>query len=217
MHKILTALFALLVCASSARAQLITVGSFDDIQFWTGSGPNRSALVLQFGPPESPSAVAWGYRWETTTQLSEMVFALAGTIAGGPAPQPGSDPRLSLQVFDFGFGYFVDALRYDQAGLPAGWSQEMRLIPGWDGVNWANLFLLEGAPVWNGAPFVQAQVGISDITLAHGGWYGFVQADGPETLVFAQPVAAVPEPGTGWLLLAGGGLLLGVLRRRLVS
>ena len=46
---------------------LVTAHSidFDKIEHWTGTGPNRAALVVQFGGKYAPSDVyVWGYRWE---------------------------------------------------------------------------------------------------------------------------------------------------------
>ena len=46
---------------------LVTAHSidFDKIEHWTGTGPNRAALVVQFGGEYTPSeAYVWGYRWE---------------------------------------------------------------------------------------------------------------------------------------------------------
>ncbi len=38
---------------------------FDKIRNWTGRGPNRAALVIQFnGDTYGPDAYVWGYRWE---------------------------------------------------------------------------------------------------------------------------------------------------------
>ncbi len=50
------------VCALSASAHPI---DFDQIRNWTGTGPNRAALVIQFnGDLYGPDTYVWGYRWE---------------------------------------------------------------------------------------------------------------------------------------------------------
>ncbi len=36
---------------------------FEKIDHWTGSGPNRAALVVQFPSDVDPYAYVWGYRW----------------------------------------------------------------------------------------------------------------------------------------------------------
>lgn len=43
---------------------------FDLIRNWSGSGPNRCALVFQFEPgtSENPGALVWGFRWEDGEQ-----------------------------------------------------------------------------------------------------------------------------------------------------
>jgi hypothetical protein len=210
MKKTLLAL--LLAAPLTAWSSLITVNSFSNIQYWTGAGTNSAALVLEFGGPSTPASVAWGYRWNGPSTAASMLFALAGTITvtGTTAPSPlaGSDPRLSVDASFFsGFGgYFVNTIAYNQSGLPAPWTQATRLIEDAyfvDGT-YPTLYSLNSAGLWGGS-FAQAQVGMSDISLTNGVWIGFVQSDGAaDPRTFAQPVAAVPEPGTAALLVLGG-------------
>lgn len=48
---------------------------FDKITHWTGTGPNRAALVVQFGEGRDPHAYVWGYRWENdATPTGEDMF-----------------------------------------------------------------------------------------------------------------------------------------------
>ncbi|MFM7374673.1 MAG: hypothetical protein ACKO39_05930 [Chthoniobacterales bacterium] len=68
MKKLLLALLAAAPC--TAWSSLITVNSFTNIQFWTGSGTNRAALVLDFGSPETPFSIAWGYHWNGATNTA---------------------------------------------------------------------------------------------------------------------------------------------------
>ena len=205
-------LLALLISAPlTSWSSLITVNSFTNIQYWTGSGTNRAALVLEFGGPSTPASVAWGYRWNGSSTAASMLFALAGTITvtgtNAPSPLVGSDPRLSVDASFFsGFGgYFVNTISYNQIGLPAPWTQTTRLIEDAyfvDGT-YPTLYSLNSGGLW-GASFTQAQVGMSDISLTNGVWIGFVQSDGADDpRTFAQPVAAVPEPGTAALLVMG--------------
>mgnify|MGYP006271906293 CR=1 FL=1 len=226
MRGLVMAAAALLVSlAVEARSDLVTVASFDDILFWTGSGTNEAALVLQFptataGGTAAPAAIAWGYRWNGSATMADMVLALSGsiTIAGDPGPVAGADPRLAIDVADYGVppatDYFLDSITYSQAGLPAGWSQGTREMPGWDGTNWNVLYTLAGNGSWTGDPFAVSNVGMSSIVMGDGDWYGFVHADGPAEFTFAQPVSAVPEPAT-WTMLAGAaGAAIVAARRR---
>lgn len=212
MKKWFAALLALLVLALEIRAQLVTVNNFDDIQFWAGSGENRSVLVLQFSANNQPASIAWGYRWGRSATAASMIFALAGNISGSgmPAPTAGSDARMSVDgsFFPSFGGYFLNSITYNQTGLPIPWTQSLRTIEdNWlvDGT-YPSLYTRAGNGIWNSDPFSAAQVGISDINLFNGGWIAFAQTDGTDPLVFTQPVSAVPEP-TSLVLLATGGLL----------
>ncbi|MCM1070504.1 MAG: hypothetical protein NC210_01980 [[Clostridium] fimetarium] len=57
---------ATLAWAAAATATAIPV-DFDKITHWTGSGPNRAALVIcDDAGASDPKAYVWGYRWEDT-------------------------------------------------------------------------------------------------------------------------------------------------------
>lgn len=213
--------------AAPARAALVTVDDFSDILFWTGSGTNEAALVLQFptaveSGTATPTSIAWGYRWNEPATFADMMFSLAGGITGGPLPAAGADQRLAVDVSYFGeeWGYFVNTISYDQIGLPAAdWSQAVREMGPYDidtGEYPAQYQLDAGSGAWTGTPFSLSNTGMSTTPLVDGGWYGFIQADGnAATLAFTQPVSAVPEP-SGVALLACGGAIVGAMawRRR---
>jgi hypothetical protein len=212
--KILIAAFAALILAVApqVRAQFVTVSNFEDVQFWTGSGPNRSVLLMQFGAADAPATVAWGYHWSGSATAASMIFAVAGNITGSgmPSPLAGADARLTVDGTYFASfdGYFLNSITYNQVGLPAPWSQSVRLIEdNWDfDGTYPSLYLQPGNGNWTGNPFAAADVGISGISLTDGGWIGFAQTDGADPYVFSQPVSAVPEPST--LLLLGLGALV---------
>jgi hypothetical protein len=215
-------LWALLLAAPlTAWSSLITVNSFNDIQYWTGSGTNRAALVLEFGNSATPSSIAWGYRWNgTTNTAASMLFAIASSITGSgmPSPQAGADSRLSVNGTYFASfdGYFINSMSYNQVGLPSPWSQSLRLIQD----NWAvdgtypSLYSIGGNGTWTGAPLAAASVGISSLNLTHGGWIGFAQTDGTDPYTFAQPASAVPEPRSVVLLAMGLSVLAAGLASR---
>jgi hypothetical protein len=224
--RAMVVLFMALV-AAPARAALVTVDDFSDILFWTGSGTNEAALVLQFptaveSGTAMPTSIAWGYRWNEPATFADMMFSLAGGITGGPLPAAGADQRLAVNVSYFGeeWGYFVNTISYDQIGLPAAdWSQAVREMGPYDidtGEYPAQYQLDAGSGAWTGTPFSLSNAGMSTTPLVDGGWYGFIQADGnAATLAFNQPVSAVPEP-SGVALLACGGAIVGAMawRRR---
>jgi hypothetical protein len=232
------------VWGQALSAATVTVNSFSDLLFWTGSGTNASALVLQFGDEATPTSIAWGYRWDEPVEealsptVADMVFALTGQISGARAPQPvaGADPRLAIDA-DFypdWNAYFVNSFSYDQFGLPSPWSQDVRdLVNDYDNDLGIGFYTAVADPVDPAGPWPQAgsqslsPLGITGLPLANGGWYGFVVQELiyppgeiypqlPASVNFTQPVSAVPEPGT-WALLVGAAAVATAaarLRRR---
>jgi hypothetical protein len=111
MKKIVLAASLLVVGAFGLRAQTL-VQSFDDIQFWTGSGTNRSALVLQWNDGSTPTSLAWGYRWSGNATGIDMLKAIAGATTLTPEGDPsnilatsiGSDSRMTLRLQRYSWG-----------------------------------------------------------------------------------------------------------------
>ncbi|MDE6556752.1 MAG: hypothetical protein K2K55_07300, partial [Duncaniella sp.] len=59
-----TKFFSLVIGVSAITASAHPI-DFDLIKHWTGTGPNRAALVIQFnGETYGDNAYVWGYRWE---------------------------------------------------------------------------------------------------------------------------------------------------------
>lgn len=89
--------------------------SFNDVQFWTGTGTNRAALVIEWSVPEDftgtsvPAPVAdkslvWGYRFNGAATGTQMLQAILG-----------ADARLYV-VADETYGMFVEGIGYGLAG-----------------------------------------------------------------------------------------------------
>ena len=99
MKKWFVALLALPMPGLQAQPR---VDSFDQIQYWVGSGQNRAALVLQWNDGGNPVSLAWGYRWDGSASGLDMLRAVAGsTQIDDPAGDPvdsgaGADNRLRL-------------------------------------------------------------------------------------------------------------------------
>lgn len=51
------------VALTAALAQAIVL-DWEKIVYWTGSGPNKAALVVQFADKGPNEAYVWGFRWE---------------------------------------------------------------------------------------------------------------------------------------------------------
>lgn len=220
-----TAILMVGLASMPARADLTTLDDFSGIVLWAGSGTNSAAFVLQFSETQSPTSIAWGYRWSGTSTMQAMADAIAGTTAivnGAPVP-PGLDGRLTIAGTQYAFGVFLSAITYDQTGLPPGWSQSTRQIADayfTDGTYPVLYTKADAGGAWLGAGETQAMtfayslVGASDIELTPGGWYGFVQSNGAETFPFAKPVAAVPEPSGAILLGCGAAAATAFARQR---
>lgn len=78
--------------------------SFDDIQFWVGSGSNRAALVIEWHDGTQPDAMVWGYKWDGEASGHDMIVAIAK-----------SDPRLVLLTQYTGWmGYTISGIGYSE-------------------------------------------------------------------------------------------------------
>jgi len=117
MKKISAALFAaLLLVPLVARAQLVQ--SFEDIKFWSGSGTNRAALVLQWNDGLQPASLTWGYRWNGEASGLQMVQAIAGSTVISDLEGitleslVGSEPRLALGLLRYSFGDAVQSITF---------------------------------------------------------------------------------------------------------
>ena len=100
MRKILSLFFVMALCVVGLSAQGLVQGqphpsapnvlaktksqlradasfSFDDIQFWVGSGSKRAALVIEWHDGNRPDAMVWGYRWDGEATGHDMIVAIA--------------------------------------------------------------------------------------------------------------------------------------------
>jgi hypothetical protein len=158
--------------------------SFNDIEFWVGSGPNRAALVIDWDEDShDPPALAWGYRWDGVARGSDMLQAIVA-----------ADPRLFAKLgrsrsnpdIVFGLGYDAngdgqfaidDGTVFDDAGIaytadptdgvvtadPDDFYAEGWLAGFWHyGVSSANPF--------DGGIWADSLLGMSSRTLADGAW-----------------------------------------------
>jgi len=104
--KIVLAASLLVVAALGAKGQTL-VQSFDDIQFWTGNGTNRSALMIQWRDQKTPGTLVWGFQWSSNTTLDTMINTLASYNLGLYA-RVDSEGSLGTGYFGFGFDTGLD-------------------------------------------------------------------------------------------------------------
>lgn len=182
-----------LLVTALGLAPLATAFGFDDVALWTGSGPNRAMLVVDFNDGLTPQSYAWGFRWAGTATSEQMLRAIDA-----------SDARLAAVVLGeagVGFGAFLDSAAYDAAG--DGWAEHTG--PTWPAGWWQFWNKETGTQSW-----AEALGGMSARTLTDGAWDGWSYVRDNVQIAPDAPVAAVPEPAT--LLAVAGGLL--AMRRR---
>ena len=80
--------------------------TFDDIDYWVGTGSNRAAFVIDWVENSTePPALVWGYRWDGTANGRDMLTAIVA-----------ADDRLFAKLGDtsanpvavYGLGYDAD-------------------------------------------------------------------------------------------------------------
>lgn len=82
------------LCCSKSRAIAGPVATFDDIDFWVGSGVNSAAIAIDWDDTTtSPTALVWGFRWDGPATGQMMLQAVVK-----------NDPRLFAKTNDFGGG-----------------------------------------------------------------------------------------------------------------
>ena len=233
MKKVVLAALLLVVGAFGLRAQTL-VQSFDDIQFWTGSGTNRSALVLQWNDGGTPTSLAWGYRWSGNATGIGMLKAIAGstTVTAPQSPSTildtlsGADSRLTLTMERYGFGDSIfsvslnDGLQnrtradwatgYWAYGIFGGNFSYDTYDTNWNYIGPAN-YSQDGSSFYS-SDWFSSPIGASDRELVDGSWDAFSFAPGFTTSPVLQPYAvSVPEPSV--MILVTIALVFFMLRR----
>jgi hypothetical protein len=111
MKKTIITAYLLLIFKFSALSAIVK--NFDDIQFWTGNGTNRAALVIEWNDGKSPASLAWGFRWNGQATGLDMLKAIAGTSTTTyyddndnfqTETASGADSKLSVTLDRFSFG-----------------------------------------------------------------------------------------------------------------
>lgn len=217
--KQLTLTLAALAVAGSAHAI-----HFEDIEFWSGTGSQRAGFVLQWETGPTATALAWGYRYDGTATVDDMIRSLSRWVDGDGNIHLGADARLfsygafnSIGTAIYGFGYDTDNSGVTGSGYTTGplfddavandSTDEWRV--GWS-VNgfWS---LWDGAIGDETSTWGFASQGVSSNPLRNNGWtaFAFAPASNGWSTEMTENIRAapVPEPATLVVLAAGAALL----------
>jgi hypothetical protein len=219
----LAAALASLVGTTSAQAV-----TFDDVQYWVGSGSSRAAFVVDWNDAKPAESLVWGYRWNGSATGEDMLRAIVA-----------ADPRLFAHVGTaggfgtplWGTGYDLDndgtfgvnpPLAFDAGGMSTGEGDASR-TPTDAADHWREASFTTGfwsyyvggsgnSPTWG-----FGDSGMTDRMLSNNAWDGwsFVADFANDPGAPSEPVAAaVPEPVAASLLGLASLAVLGRRRRR---
>jgi hypothetical protein len=198
--------------------------TFDDVQFWVGSGANQAALVIDWNDGKTYESLLWGYRWDGSATGLDMFHAVVN-----------ADPRVFSHLGVYSFGTAVLGVGFDLSGdnsiavTPTlnfdsyGWLAEanptdshVSLNPvdhweeGFSTGYWSYYIKASAGALWD-----YSMVGPGDRLLVDGMWDGYSFAPGFIDTVPSEPtaVSAVPEPSSLSLLLISALAIVCVRRR----
>ena len=186
---------------------LATLFSFDDIEFWVGSGANRAALVIDWVENDTTQpALAWGYRWDGAATGRDMLLAVVAEDDRLFA-KLGDSPANPIRVFGLGYdadddGDFGvdDGTTFDEAGIafssapffPAAATEVGDdYAEGWTFGFWH----YGGASTnpYDGGNWSDSPVGMESRLLSDGAWDSWVFSPSFNFASFAEnPRAAIP-------------------------
>ncbi len=92
--------------------------TFDDVQYWVGSGSKQALFVVDWNDGVEPEALAWGYRWDGTATAEDMINEIVN-----------ADERLSADMS----GGFLSSLAYESATFTHAGSQAGLYWSTWSG------------------------------------------------------------------------------------
>ena len=181
--------------------------SFDDIQFWVGSGANRAALVIDWVETSTePPALAWGYRWNGIAHGNDL---LAAIVAADPRlfAKLGGTPANSNAVYGLGYdadgdGEFGidDGTQFDADGFAFTAPADLATATdagdyyaeGWFTGFWH--YGVAAANPYGGGGWSDTPVGMAGRALTDGGWDSWTFSPEFNFASFAENPRAAPPP-----------------------
>ena len=205
MLRFATVLFTLAILNGNSAAAF----TFDDVEFWVGSGPHRAALVVDWSETDEHDPLAWGYRFSGAPTTETMLRAIAAADRRLYA-RIGSSGPFGVPLYGIGYdrnqtGFaLADGTQFDNGIAVTGPSDGVAAIDdhdsyveGWFDGFWA-LFHSSHDPFGAGQ-WEMAGAGISGQVLDDGVWSGlrFATADAmaPRVPSSALRYPSLPDGG----------------------
>ena len=192
--------------------------TFDSINFWTGTGTNRAAMVIQWNDGSTPTSMVWGYRWSGEATGIDMLKAIAGSTVSRedgqttfmPDTSTGADPRLALSLVNYSWGIALEGLVFTDREVVRtqnDWSTgywEYSIFGGTFNYplydeNWNDIgditYSQTGNDTYSNVNRFYSPIGASDRILVDGSWDAFsFAADFTSTPVVEPSPALPPSP-----------------------
>ena len=192
--------------------------TFDSIKFWTGTGTNKAAMVIQWNDGGTPTSMVWGYRWNGTATGFDMFQSIAGTTSLTDLSSPqnlqtylGSDPRLTTSWTKYSFGNALDSVIFQSVAslrTRSDWTNgywEYSVYGGtfdydlydaeWNYVG-ENTYNQTGTYTYSNVNWFSSPIGASDRILVDGSWDAFSFASGFTSTPVVEPAPALPPSPT---------------------
>jgi hypothetical protein len=188
--------------------------TFEDVQFWVGTGANRGALVIDWVDiSPNPPALAWGYRWDGTASGSDMLQAIVAADdrlyakLGGSASNPNAVYGLGYDAD--GDGQFVldDGTTFDDDGIAFTSPPDLAVstdaddyyAEGWFTGFWHyGIETPPGSNPYDGSNWSDTPVGMAGRTLVDGSWDSWTFSPTFNFAAFAEnPQPAAPPFSSG--------------------
>jgi hypothetical protein len=198
--------------------------TFDDVQFWAGSGANRAGFIVDWNDGKGAESLLWGYRWDgaatgldmfqAVVKADSRLFAHLGSYVWGTATL-----GIGYDLNNSGGFAVSPGLSFDAGGIAfdtnpddarAASDLNDHYLEGWNFGFWGYFTKSNAGDAWT-----SSQVGAGDRSLADNSWDGYSFAPGFAGPEPGDPVAAVvPEPALAALFLTGGFLIACARRRQ---
>jgi len=212
MHPSIYRLSFVTVLLAARYVGATTVDTLDDIDFWTGEGENRAAIVIDWDSASAvDEAVVWGFRWTGIATGEDMLRA---TLAADPRlyAKLGTSGSLGLPVYGLGYDLnddsefgITDGSSFDEQGITTGGipdpppqvvvaasvDSEDRYTEGFFTGFWH--YAIGSGDPFDAGNWLSSGVGASDRVLVDGGWdsWAFEKPPSLMSTAFAEnPVAA---------------------------